>query len=147
MPKPRAPVYEDYKKEFEKFSVDEYTILIWHSCGCAFLVRRLGETKKKIAKVILVAPWKFPDEWDKIQEKFYTYLIDKSIKTRVKSITIFTADDEEDEGKESAKTFHKALWGEVIELQGKWHYTLWDMKTEEFTELLQLVLKLSLIHI
>jgi hypothetical protein len=105
------------------------------------LVRRLGETKKKIAKLILVAPWKFPDEWDEIQAKFYEYPIDESIKARVKLITIFTADDEEDEGKESAKIFHKALWGDVIELQGKWHYTLGDMNTEEFPELLQLVLK------
>jgi len=54
---------------------------------------------------------------------------------------MFTADDEEDEGKESLKIFHQALDGEVIELKGYGHYTLGDMGTEEFPELLNKILK------
>jgi len=37
------------------------------------------------------------------------------------------------------KIFHKALGGEVIELNGSGHYTLGDMKTEEFPELLDAI--------
>jgi hypothetical protein len=141
MPSPWYPDYEKFKKEFEKYSVDENTILVGHSCGCAFLVRWLGETKRKIFKLILVAPWKIPDKDDEYRKKFYTYPIDETIKTRVKKIIMFTADDEEEDGKKSLKIFHKALDGEVIELKGRGHYTLNDMGTEEFPELIEVVLR------
>ena len=42
-------------------------------------------------------------------------------------------------GKESLKIFHQALDGEVIELKGRGHYTLGDMGTEEFPELLEAI--------
>ena len=71
MPSPWAPVYEDFKKEFEKYPVSEDTILIGHSCGCAFLVRWLGESKKKVAKLILVAPWNIAETKDKFRPAFY----------------------------------------------------------------------------
>ena len=141
MPSPWYPDYEKFKKEFEKYSVDENTILVGHSCGCAFLVRWLGETKRKIFKLILVAPWKIPDKDDEYRKKFYTYPIDETIKTRVKKIIMFTADDEEEDGKKSLKIFHKALDGEVIELKGRGHYTLNDMGIEEFPELIEVVLR------
>jgi len=48
MPDPWEPIYEKYKEEFEKYSVNETTVLIGHSCGCAFLVHWLGEKKKKV---------------------------------------------------------------------------------------------------
>ena len=137
MPSPWQPDYEKFKRTFEKYAIDENTILIGHSCGCAFLVRWLGETKKKIFKLILVAPWKIPDKDDKFRKEFYTYPIDETIKERVKEIVMFTADDEEDDGKESLKIFHKSLGGEVIELKGRGHY----MGTEEFPELIEVILK------
>ncbi len=140
MPSPRQPVYEDYKKEFEKYTVDEDTILIGHSCGCAFLVRWLWETKQKIKKLILVAPWKINDEGDEFREIFYTYPIDITIKDRVKKIVMFTSNDEDPEGKESLNIFHKSLEGEVINLKDHGHYTLWNMGTEEFPELLKEIL-------
>ena len=141
MPSPWYPDYEKFKAEFEKYNVDENTILIGHSCGCAFLVRWLGETKKKIFKLILVAPWKIPDKDDKYRKKFYTYPIDETIKERAKEIVMFTADDEEEDGKKSLKIFHEALDGEIIELKGRGHYTLNDMRTEEFPELIEVILR------
>ncbi|MBI4653229.1 alpha/beta hydrolase [Candidatus Kuenenbacteria bacterium] len=141
MPEPWQPDYEKFKKEFEKYDVHENTILIGHSCGCAFLVRWLGETKRKIFKLIFVAPWKIPQKKKNGADiNFYTYSIDKTIKDRVNKIIMFTADDEEIDGKKSLKIFHKALSGEVIELKGRGHYTLKDMKTEEFPELLKKIL-------
>ncbi|MDI6602984.1 MAG: alpha/beta hydrolase [Patescibacteria group bacterium] len=141
MPSPWQPDYEKFKSEFEKYSVDKNTILVGHSCGCAFLVRWLGETKRKIFKLILVAPWKIPDKDDKFRKRFYTYPIDETIKERVKEIVMFTADNEKDDGKESLKIFHKALGGEIIELKGRGHYTLDDMRTEEFPELIEVILR------
>lgn len=137
MPSPWKPDYNTFKKEFEKYSVSENTILIGHSCGCAFLVRWLGESKQQIHKLILVAPWKIPDKDDKFRREFYEYSIDETIKSRVKEIVMFTADDEEEDGKKSLKIFHDALNGKIIELQGRGHYTMGDMKTEVFPELLE----------
>ncbi len=135
MPNPWAPDYQSYKKEFEKYHVSEETVLVGHSCGCAFLVRWLGETKQKIKKLILVAPWKIADKQDNFRTDFYNYPIDRNIKSRVGEIVMFTADDEEDDGKKSLKMYHEALGGKVIELKGRGHYTFDDMKTEIFSEL------------
>lgn len=140
MPSPWQPDYEKFKAEFEKLNVDENTILVGHSCGCAFLVRWLGETKTKIFKLILVAPWKINDEGDSFREKFYTYDIDKTISDRVTKIIMFTANDEDPDGKESLGIFHNALGGEIIELKNRGHYTLGDMGTDEFPELIENIL-------
>ncbi|MBI2673473.1 alpha/beta hydrolase [Candidatus Woesearchaeota archaeon] len=141
MPTPWKPDYEKFKKEFEKYEVNENTILIGHSCGCAFLVRWLGETKKKIFKLILVAPWKIPDKNDEFRKKFYNYSIDETIKSRINKIVMFTADDEEADGKKSLNIFHNALGGKIFELKGRGHYTMKDTGTEEFPELLNEIVK------
>ena len=140
MPSSWEPDYKKFKNEFEKNKVTENTVLIGHSCGSAFLVRWLGETKKKISKLILVAPWKILDYDDEYRKNFYTYPIDQTIPSRVGEIIMFTADDEEADGKESLKIFHDALGGKIIELKGHGHYTLGDMGTEEFPELLEAIL-------
>ncbi len=141
MPTPWHPDYEKFKTEFEKSAVDKNTVLVGHSCGCAFLVRWLGESKQQISKLILVAPWKIADKDDEFRPKFYNYAIDTTIKDRVNKIIIFTADDEEADGKKSMKIFHEALGGEVIELEGRGHFTESDMKTTEFPELLKVILQ------
>lgn len=109
MPNPWEPIYEAYKTEFEKHSVSEDVVLIGHSCGSAFLVRWLGDSKQKIDTLVMVAPWKIPDGNDAFRKAFYEYPIDLTIKDRVRKIVIFTANDEESEGKESAMIFHNAL--------------------------------------
>ena len=141
MPNPWAPVYEDFKKEFEKYPVDEGTTLIGHSCGCSFLVRWRGDTKQKIHKLILVAPWKIADDDENVKKAFYEYPIDKEIKSRVDEIVMFTADDEEKEGKESLEMYKTSLGGRIIELKNHGHYTMGDMGTTEFPELLETILK------
>ena len=77
MPNPWEPIYEAFKVESNKYPVDEESILIGHSCGSAFLVRWLGDTKQKISKLILVAPWKVADEGNDVQKAFYEYPIDE----------------------------------------------------------------------
>ncbi|OHA16365.1 MAG: hypothetical protein A3G52_04445 [Candidatus Taylorbacteria bacterium RIFCSPLOWO2_12_FULL_43_20] len=141
MPDPWEPNYRKFKAEFEKYEVNENTILIGHSCGSAFLVRWLGETGRKIFKLILVAPWKIPDKDDEFRKEFYTYPVDEEIKSRIGEIVMFTADDEEDEGKESLKILHQSLGGTIIELKGCGHYTFIDMGTEEFPELLEIIVR------
>lgn len=141
MPEPWEPSYEKFKNKFEKYKVGENTILVGHSCAAAFLVRWLGETKRSIFKLIIVAPWKIPDKKGETIKDFYIYPIDESIKSRIKEIVMFTADDEEDDGKESLKIFYKALGGEVLEIKGQGHYTIGDMGTDEFPKLLEVILR------
>ncbi len=140
MPEPWHPNYEAFKKEFEKYKVSSNTILIGHSCGCAFLVRWLGDAKQRVSKLILVAPWKINDKGDIWRKLFYEYTIDKTIKEHIKEIVMFTADNEKADGKKSLHIFHSSLGGKIIELKGKGHYTLEDMGTEEFPELLKEVM-------
>lgn len=136
LPEPWAPVYEKFKAEFEKYPVNESSILIGHSCGGAFLVRWLGDTKQKIDTLILVAPWKIADPDKAGRDAYYEYPIDETIRDRVGRIVMFTSDNEEDDGKKSVLMFHEALGGEMIELKGHGHFTMEDMGTDEFPELL-----------
>lgn len=135
MPEPWAPDYEKFKGEFEKLEVDEESVLIGHSCGCAFLVRWLGESGRKIRKLILVAPWKIAYREDGSDKDFYEYEISPSVRENVGEIVMFTADDEEADGKESLRMYHEALGGRVVELEGHGHYNMDAMGTEEFPEL------------
>jgi leucyl-tRNA synthetase len=141
MPTPWEPSYESWKQEFEKLEIDENSILIGHSCGTAFLVRWLGETKRKVNTLILVAPWKIAPNESKKQ--FYEFDIDRSIKERVKNIYAFTSDDEEQDGKESVKIYSEALELKVIELKKHGHFTMGDMGTVEFPELIDLISSFS----
>ncbi|MAG02615.1 hypothetical protein CMI42_04720 [Candidatus Pacearchaeota archaeon] len=140
MPKPWIPNYEDFKKEFEKYNVNENSVLVGHSCGCAFLVRWLGEFEKRVKKLILVAPWKLPYREDGSDKEFYSYEISSKVKDQVGEIIIFTSDNEVKDGKKSSEILHKALGGKRIELENKGHYTLGDMGKEEFPELLETIL-------
>lgn len=137
MPEPWLPDYKKFRKAFEKYKVDEDTILIGHSCGSAFLVHWLGDTKQAVKKLILVAPWKIADEDEKYRREFYKYPIDRTIKDRVGTIVLFTSDNEESDGKKSLEIFHEALGGKIIELKNHGHFTIGDMMTEEFPELLK----------
>ena len=76
-----------------------------------------------------------------ILKEFYTYPIDKTIKDRTKGIIMFTADDEEEDGRKSLKIYNKDLGGKIIELKGHGHYTTRNMGTEEFPQLIEEVIK------
>ncbi len=140
MPRPWEPVYEDFKIIFDSLEVNDKTVLIGHSCGSAFLVRWLGDTKKQVSKLILIAPWKVADENSVIKKDFYEFPVDESVKERVGKIVIFTSDNEEQDGKKSSALFHELLGGELIELPSHGHYTIGDMSTEEFPELIESIL-------
>ena len=141
MPDTWNPVYDDYRKEFEKYKVDEETMLIGHSRGCAFLVRWLGDSKQRIKKLILVAPYRIAVGNSEYKKRFYDFKIDPTIKERIKEIVMFTSDNEEPADKKSLEIYHQALDGKIVNLSNHGHYTLKDMDTEEFPELLEEVLK------
>lgn len=144
LPEPWNPNYEAFKKEFEKYPVNENTVLVGHSCGGTFLARWLGESRQKVAKLIIVAPWKSPKynkEDDRAEEEFYSYPLDERVKDLAGEIIFFSSDNEKEAGKEGLKLFHQALGGKIITLPNHGHYTEKDMGTEKFPELLAEILK------
>lgn len=140
MPHPWNPIYAEYKKEFEKLFVDENTIVIGHSRGCAFLVRWLGETKRHVQKLIMVAPSFIPSGNNEFKKAFYAFDIDATIKERVKRRVIFTSDTEGVEGKRSASIINEKLNCEVISLKNHGHYISEEMGGNTFPELIECVL-------
>jgi hypothetical protein len=141
MPENWNPKYKDWKKEFEKISVDENTVLIGTSCGGGFLLRWLSETKQKIKKLILVVPSIIARDHLDYLKTFYNFEIDGEIRNRIKNITIFTSDNDKESILESVRICHEKLGGKLIELKGRGHFIMKYMKTEEFPELLEEVLK------
>src|SRR5262249_17789206 len=122
MPDPWAPDYATFKQAFEQHPVSERTILVGHSCGCAFLVRWLGDTKREIDTLALVAPWKVARAGDIVRAAFYDYVIDVTIRSRVRRILMFTSDTEHEDGKRSLEIYRTALGGKIIDLPNRGHY-------------------------
>ncbi|MBT7128583.1 DEAD/DEAH box helicase family protein [archaeon] len=134
MPKNYCPKYEDWKKEFEKIEVNEDSILIGHSNGAVFLTRWLGETKRKIKKLIFVAPSRFPfKDSPSCFHKFKDFEIDESIKDRIEEMIIFVSNDK-DHIVKSAKLFYEKLGGRYIELEDRKHF---GCGNKEFPELVE----------
>jgi hypothetical protein len=73
---------------------------------------------------------------DPYRKAFYEFPIDETIKRRVRRILMFTSDTEMEDGKKSLVLYHAALGGDIVHLPGKGHYTIADMATHEFPELL-----------
>ena len=148
MPKNWEPNYNDWKKEFEKLKINENSILIGHSAGGAFLVRWLGETKRKIKKLILVAPaWSsetIPEDEPKFLWNFYEFGIDKKIKERVNEIIIFVSNDERDTIKKSVEVYSKKLNITPIVLNSRGHFCVsGNSINKEFFELSEEILKVK----
>jgi len=145
VPTPWAPKYQEWKEEFEKCPIDESSIVVATSCGGSFVVRWLSETKRKIGKIILVAPAKQAadgkDERLEALRKFYDYDIDPNIKNYVRGAVVITSNDEERHLR-SADLFEKALNAKRIRIEGKKHFI-----AEELPEIIGLVTNLSCAYI
>ncbi|NMC36016.1 hypothetical protein GYA49_03140 [Candidatus Beckwithbacteria bacterium] len=139
MPEPYKPSYEKWCQVFEKFDINEKTILVAHSCGAGFLLRWLSENQACINKLILVAPWLDPK---KIKAPFLTFTIDPNLEKRVVEMHVFISEDETVDGvRESVETI-KAMFSKTIfhQCKDKGHFSFEEMKTDIFPELLEVVL-------
>jgi len=146
-PRDWAPKYSDWKNKFEKINVNENSILIGHSAGGAFLVRWLSETKTKIKKLILVSPGKSGKQSREILVDLYGNKTIKNIGKYIKNqIVIFTSDNDILKHIEGAEEYKKELPAKIVNLKNHGHFTIQDIGTEEFPELLNEILKFKLIN-
>lgn len=136
LPEPYRPNYENWRALFERFDINEETLLIGHSCGGGFLVRYLSEQKKNVGKVALVAPWINPQD-DRPATGFFDFMIDPDLVSRTKGVKLFFSTDDDKQELDTATLLMEQLAGiEVQEFNEHGHFTFGDMGTAEFPELL-----------
>jgi predicted alpha/beta hydrolase family esterase len=140
MPEAYNPEYNAWKEMFERLPLNEETILVGHSCGGGFIVRYLSENDVKVGKVVLVAPWIDPDKY--LKTRMFNFEIDEKIVAKTKGITIFSSTNDMQEVQDSIKILKEKIKDiKVVEFINKGHFCYGDMKTCEFPELLEEVLK------
>ncbi len=140
LPEPYTPRYQDWKRIFEQFDIDENTHLVGHSAGAGFLVRWLSETGLHVGKVVLVAPWLDPE--GELDTGMYQFEIDHGLRERTQGLEVFMSRDDEAEVHRSVELLRAKLPDlSVREFDGYGHFTLKDMETEEFPELRDAVLE------
>jgi predicted alpha/beta hydrolase family esterase len=135
------PDYNQWKKVFEKNKINENTVLVGHSAGCAFLLRWLSEKNKKVKKLILVAPYILDDPRAPFLSNLVNFKINENIKNCFNELIIFYSDNDNKYIIDSAILINKKLGGKMIRFKDKGHFTLGNMKTREFPELLEAILK------
>lgn len=136
MPIPYDPVYSDWKKMFERFDLNEETILVGHSCGGGFILRYLSEENIHVDKVVLVAPWVDPDRY--LNTGMFDFTLDRKLATKTKGLTIFESTNDIDEVQKSINIIKDSVNNiKIITFKNYGHFCLSDMNTEKFPELLK----------
>jgi len=122
MPRPYAPDYPGWRREFERYDVDARTLLVGHSCGAGFLVRWLSEHPRvRVGRVALVAPWLDPDGVS--APDFFAFDLDPALTARTQKIAVFTSDDDGDAILRSVDILRDALpRARFHELPGYGHF-------------------------
>ncbi len=142
IPNAYMPDYVVWKKEFERFDIDSETILVGHSCGGGFLVRWLSENDVKVEKVVLVAPWLDPEKRKGVDNDFFDFEMQKDLVSKTKGITLFVSKDDDNDIQISVNRILNNIDDiEKVEFKKHGHFTLNDMGTEEFPELLNKIKK------
>ncbi len=141
MPHPYNPIYEDHCAVFEQMKISKETILVGHSCGGGFLLRYFSEHPElHPKKIILVAPWIDPEPKE-LTTGFFDFTIDPTLTQRTNLILFYSTDDDE-VCVRSAEMIREALPGATYHtFDNKGHFTLGDLGTEAFPELLEEILK------
>jgi len=134
--------YEEWKEELDKLDINENTILVGWSAGGAFWVRWLGETKRKIHKLILVAPAKLYENIgpEGNFDRFMNFTIDPDVKHLANEIVIFISNDTDDLVK-SAHLYQKKLDAKLVKIENQGHFTNVERVSPEFPELIEEVKK------
>ena len=138
LPLPHKPNYSLWKEEFERYTLDENSLLIGHSCGGGFLLRWLSETKRKIKRTVLVAPWLDPNE--RKDPDFFDFTLDPELTKRT-DLHIFASDNDAEDIAESVTIIKDICSDAHYRLfNGYGHFCLADLRSERFPELLETLL-------
>lgn len=138
MPTPYAPVYEEWLAIFDRLYFDEHTSLIAHSCGAGFLLKWLNKSGAKIDKLVLVAPWTDPDRY---LGNFLQARLRPNLMENVNALHVFYSKDEPVNGVQETIDMLSAAYpdSKLHTFDDYGHFTLAEMDTEKFPELLKVV--------
>lgn len=142
-PFPFRPRYDEWKKEFERFDLYPDTILVGHSCGGGFLVRYLSEHKDlRVGRVALVAPWINPDNYEVSDTAdFFNFEIDPDFPSQAQSVSVFISSDDEPSVVKTVDLLKNSVKGlDIHQYSDRGHFCLDDLGTEQFSELLKVLL-------
>ncbi|MGI5826232.1 MAG: RBBP9/YdeN family alpha/beta hydrolase [Patescibacteria group bacterium] len=137
LPEPYEPDYKKWQEVFEQFNLDQNTQLIGHSCGAGFLVRWLTENNTKVGKVALIAPFIDPNR-NEVKSDFFDFEIKKDLSKQTDKLCVFYSKDDDKcilESVRQIRASDKSI--QTREFDNKGHFTLNDMKTEKFPELVE----------
>lgn len=137
MPKAYAPDWESWVREAEKAEIGPDTLLVGHSAGGGFWLRYLSDHPDlRVGKVVLAAPW--IDVPQKTAPQFFDFKLDKNMVKRTKGITIFYSDNDMRAIDLSINKIQSEVEGINFKLmKGYGHFTLFQMHSRKFPELLQ----------
>lgn len=139
MPDAYKPDYKMWRNEFERYEVNEQTILVGHSCGGGFILRWLSENNKGGDKLILVAPWLDLDR--RKTTDFFDFKIDSNIVKRFNEVHLFVSSDDSKDILKSVEKIKKKLPSiQLHEYTNKGHFCYENLKTEKFPELLEVII-------
>jgi predicted alpha/beta hydrolase family esterase len=138
MPRAFRPEYPLWKQIFERYAVDDQTVLVGHSCGAGFLLRWLSENRVAPKRVVLVAP--FLDPFKDRYPEFFRFEIDKSLCART-DLHVFESDNDMEIIAETVQRVRAALPDIRYRLfPGAGHFCTRDLGGAAFPELAELAL-------
>lgn len=134
------PLYSIWKREFERFDVYDDTILVGHSCGGGFLTRWLSENRdKKVGRVVLVAPWLDPNR--RRTDDFFHFEVDPNLALRTDGFAVLNSSNDAEDIQQSAYLIRDLVQNCYFrEFNDYGHFCIEDMGTDEFPELLEMLL-------
>ncbi|MAZ56224.1 hypothetical protein CL653_00325 [bacterium] len=142
MPHAYEPNYKVWCTEFERFDINDETILVGHSCGGGFLVRWLSEHKDvQVNKVVLVSPWVDPDKENKY-DFFRDFEIDSEFAKRASDVVAYTSDNDFEHCKKSLEILKDNVPEiRVVTFENYGHFIPAHMGRDDFPELLEEIIK------
>ncbi len=118
MPKPYAPVYDDWAAVFEQFTLHNDTVIVGHSSGCGFILKWLSANPSiRLGRLVLVAP--YSDPYQKYGD-FLQCTLDPDLLQRVQGVDVLYSLDEKVQGvKETTElilqTYPSACYHEFVD--------------------------------
>ncbi len=138
----KAP-YEEWKEALDQLVIDESTILVGLSAGGYALLRWLSETGKSVKKVILVAPGSRNILIDLTREKlpyedeFYACKITSELRSQIQERVVIIVSNDDEVVRRSFEWYVPILDANVVELEGRGHFSFLIPELPELLEEVQ----------
>lgn len=136
LPKPYAPKYSDWEREFERHDINDSTTIIAHSAGAGFILKWLNtHGAARIEKLVMVAPWLDPHR--KYRPEF-DFAARSNLNRRIGSVIVFYSSLDDEQALASMEMVYREMPNaRYIDIPENGHYMLGNrMETVEFDRLI-----------